>query len=334
MRVSLLGIGNVGKGLLKIMSDQRTAQKFREISGNDLEIVSVSDSTGTYLSEGLSPEDILDLKLKNNLADSLKKMGRDGIFSMEPDVIVDLSPASKDGKRELEIYRKAFSRNISVVTANKSPLALHWKELKEARTGSESMLLHEATVAGGLPLFSLVEGSILPSEVLEFRGIVSLTVNLVLAKMRSGLDFESAVKICQDEGVAEADYRDDTDGVDAARKTVILANSIFGTSLTLKDIKSGGVKEAQSIEGWRDGRVRIVSSIRRESGNILVSSGPVKLEPGDPLLNLGEMSMGYTVKTNFSGTISVQSAKDGPIETASGVCNDLFLLGKEMVHKK
>ena len=334
MRVSLLGIGNVGKGLLKILSDQDTARKFKGISGSNLEIVSVTDSTGTYLSEGLTPEKILELKIREGFADSLERMGKDGIFSMEPDVIVDISPASKDGRREMDIYRKAFSRNISVVTANKSPLALHWKELMEAKNSSDSMFLHEATVAGGLPLFSLISGSILPSEVLEFRGVVSLTVNLVLSKMRSGLSFESAVKICQDEGVAEADYKDDTDGVDAARKTVILANSIFGSSMTLKELRFGGVKEAQTIEGWRDGRVKIVSTIRRENGNLYVTSGPELLSPDDPLFSLGEMSMGYTIKTNYSGTLTVQSEKDGPIETASGVCNDLFLVGKEIIHKK
>jgi|ACXJ01.1.fsa_nt_gi homoserine dehydrogenase len=334
MRVSILGLGNVGKGLLRILSDRGTSQKFREISGKDIEIVSVSDSTGTYLSEGLAPEKILDIKLQNNISRSLERMGMDGIFSMEPDVIVDLSPASKDGRRELGIYKKAFSMNISVVTANKSPLALHWKELNEARQGSESIFLHEATVAGGLPLFSLISGSVLPSEILEFRGVVSLTVNMVLSKMRTGSSFESAVKTCQEEGVAEADYKDDTDGVDAARKTVILANSIFGSSLSLKDLKFGGVKDAQSIEGWKDGRVKIVSTIRKENGELHVSSGPEMLLPGDPLLSLGEMSMGYTIKTNFSGTITVQSAKDGPIETASGVCNDLFLVGKEIVDKK
>lgn len=334
MRVSILGLGNVGKGLLRILSDRGTSQKFREISGKAIEIVSVSDSTGTYLSEGLTPEKILDIKLQNNISQSLERMGMDGIFSMEPDVIVDLSPASKDGRRELGIYKKAFSKNISVVTANKSPLALHWKELTEARHGSESMFLHEATVAGGLPLFSLISGSVLPSEILEFRGVVSLTVNMVLSKMRTGSSFESAVKICQEEGVAEANYKDDTDGLDAARKTVILANSIFGASLSLKDLKFGGVKDAQSIEGWKDGGVKIISTIKKENGELHVSSGPEMLQLGDPLLSLGDMSMGYTIKTNFSGTITVQSAKDGPIETASGVCNDLFLLGKEIVDKK
>ena len=334
MRISILGLGNVGRGLLHILSDERTSRTFRELTGHSLEIVTAADSSGTYLTEGLDPKSIMELKTSGRLSSTLERMGSDGMFAMEPDVIVDLSPASRDGKRELEVYKKSFSRGIAVVTANKSPLALHWKRIDEERREHNGMMFYEATVAGGLPLFSMIRGSLMPSRIIEFRGIVSLTVNMVIEKMTHGVGFEEAVRICQEEGVAEADYSDDTNGIDAARKTVILANSLFGANLSLHDLDYGGVKEATALDGWRNGSVRVISSIRMGGDGLEVYSRPEFLSPRDPLITMGEMSMGYTLKTSYSGTLTVQSAKDGPVETASAVCNDLYLAGKGIKNRQ
>ena len=274
------------------------------------------------------------MKEDGSLHNKIGKLDPKAITDMQPDVVVDTSPASKDGKRELDIYLEAFRKGISVVTANKSPLALHWNTIQKALSGSGASLLYEATVAGGVPLFSFVRGTCAPSSVREFSGIVSLTVNVVLRRIASGMTFEEAVAECQKEGIAEADYRDDTDGIDAARKTVILSNSLFGTGLTLRDIKPLGVSEAMKITDWKRKNVRIMTKIARDDHNVHVFTGPVELKAEDPFLSLGEMSMGYRIKTTYNGDLFVSSMKDGPLETASAVCNDLFTLARQLKLRK
>lgn len=334
MRISLLGLGSVGTNFLRIMDDPENRRKITEITGSGLDILTVTDSAGTFSSSGLDMGSLRTMKADGSLHKKMDKLDSKAITDMEPDVIVDTSPASKDGKRELDIYLEAFRKGISVVTANKSPLALHWNTIHKGLSSSGSSLLYEATVAGGVPLFSFIRGTCAPSTIMEFTGIVSLTVNVVLRRIASGMTFADAISECQKEGIAEADYRDDIDGIDAARKTVILSNSLFGTGLTLRDVKPMGVEDAMKIADWKRKNIRIMTKITRDDHNVRVFTGPVELKTDDPFLSLGEMSMGYSIKTSYNGDLFVSSMKDGPLETASAVCNDLFTISRQLKFRK
>ena len=334
MKVSLLGLGSVGTNFLKIMDDPLNRRKITDITGSYLDILTVTDSAGTFDSSGIGLNSIRVMKSDGSLHDRLDKLDPKAIIDMNPDLIVDVSPASKDGKRELDIYLEAFRRGVSLVTANKSPLALHWNTIQKGLHGSGAMMLYEATVAGGVPLFSFVRETCAPSTIREFSGVVSLSVNVVLRRMCSGMTFSDAISECQKEGIAEADYRDDTDGIDAARKTVILANSLFGSSLSLSDIKPMGVEDAMKIIDWKRKNIRIMTKINRSGEKVNVFTGPVELKADDPFAQLGEMSMGYRINTTFNGDLFVSSMKDGPLETASAVCNDLFTLSGQIKFRK
>ena len=185
-------------------------------------------------------------------------------------------------------------------------------------------------MAGGVPLFNFAKYSCAPSKILKFRGIVSLTANFVLKMMKSGTSFEEAVRKAQEMGVAESDYTDDTSGLDGARKTVILANALFGQQFSLKDIKYSGIPEVEPGEIAGNGdRLRLFATVSGQGENLEVSSGFGLLEEGDYLLTLGESSLGYEITTDNNGVLRVSSAHDGPRETASAVMNDVMILARE-----
>lgn len=330
MRVALLGLGSVGSNFLKIMGDPINLRKISEMTGTELDIVSVTDSTGTYSSGGIPPKRLMTMKSEGMIPKDLHRIDLNEITELEPDILVDASPASKDGLRELSIYREAFKHDVSLVTANKSPLALHWNTIQDAISRSKSRFLYEATVAGGVPLFSFIRGSCAPSTITGFTGIVSLTVNVVLRRMASGMSFEEAIRECQKEGIAEADYTDDTNGLDAARKTVILANSIFGTAKSLKDVRAMGVEDAMKVQNWKERNLRIMTRITRKGNEVEIFTGPLELGKDDQFSHLGEMAMGYMINTTYNGNLFVSSAKDGPLETASAVCNDVFTISGQI----
>ena len=331
MDIAVLGLGNVGSKVLKIISEKNSF--FNEKYGMSIRVTSVSDSRHTLYDEnGLDISRVLHYKEKGDLSETgYRTLDREEIPHCRSDAIIDLSPATRNGVRGRDRYISAFGNGKDVVTANKAPLALHWNDIMGAAEKSSRRIRFESAVAGGVPLFNMREFSLSPSDVVSFRGIVSSTVNFVLRKMISGGSFESAVKEAQAMSIAEADYHDDTMGVDAARKTVILANALFNQGLTLNDIFYEGVEgQEERISGLasKGGKYRIVSDIRREGGRISVGSRIEEIMDGDPLLVLRETSLGYVMGTDLNGDVLVAGFHDGPTETASGVVNDILLLGR------
>ncbi len=329
MKIGILGLGNVGTNFLRILDESR--KTLEKSSGTLIELKFAADSKHlARLDEGDTARKLLDAKASGDISSHFTEIGMEEALNSGIDVLVDMSAASKDGNREKEIYLSAFAKGIHVVTANKSPLALHWPRIIPIAREKGIRVLYESTVAGGVPLFNFVRYSCGPSEVKGFRGIVSLSANFIHKMMLDGKSFQEAVKIAQEMGVAEADYTDDTSGLDAARKCVILANALFGQNLTLHDISYSGIPELKEEEVKAHGSsMRLVTEVRLENGNVKLNTGFRKLESSDYLLTLGESSLGYELDTDNNGVLRVSSAEDGPRETASGVMNDVLILARE-----
>ena len=330
MKVALIGLGNVGRNLLRILDED--GNRISQACGSTIEIISATDSSGTALfRQPVKPKELLDAKVKGSFPSGFNEGSFDDALEMKPDAIVDMSPATKDGNRELGIYLKAIKHGSHIITANKSPLALHWKEIMDEAELNGISILHEATVAGGVPIFNFVRYSCGPSSIMTFHGIVSLTANYVLMLMTKGMDFQDAVKKAQEMGIAEADYTDDTSGLDAARKSVILANALFNRNYTLKDIKYSGIEQLSADDITKHGRkMRLVTDLKMVNGEFELFSGFRTLQDEDFGLTLGETSLGYELVTNNSGTLRLYSTHDGPGETASAVVNDIMILARSI----
>ena len=330
MKVALIGLGNVGRNLLRILDED--GNRISQACGSTIEIISATDSSGTALfRQPVKPKELLDAKVKGSFPSEFNEGSLDDALEMKPDAIVDMSPATKDGNRELGIYLKAIKHGSHIITANKSPLALHWKEIMDEAELNGISILHEATVAGGVPIFNFVRYSCGPSSIITFHGIVSLTANYVLMLMTKGMDFQDAVKKAQEMGIAEADYTDDTSGLDAARKSVILANALFNRNYTLKDIKYSGIEQLSADDITKHGRkMRLVTDLKMVNGEFELFSGFRTLQDEDFGLTLGETSLGYELVTNNSGTLRLYSTHDGPRETASAVVNDIMILARSI----
>ena len=329
--IYIQGIGSVGRNFLSILADE--GKLISERTGMDIVLGGASDRTGSVIfSKPVTPADLLKAKLSGNILSLGKEVTSREMTENEGGILVDMSSASRDGSRELQMYLSAMKNGMDIVTANKSPLANHWKQIMDNALAGGRTVLYEATVAGGVPLFSLLGGTCGPSTVNEFRGIVSLTANFVLKQMREGNTFMDAVAEAQKRGIAETNFRDDTDGLDGARKTVILANALFGKNMTLKDIKTSGVSESTDVKGMD--RYRLIAEITRSGNEVHAFSGLRNLDDGDYLLSLGEMSLGYEVNTSRNGRLRIHSVSDGPGETAAAVMNDVMLLAKEKFQGK
>lgn len=331
MKIAVLGLGNVGKNFMRILME--SGDHLEASAGTKIEVMFAGDSSHLIEVGGkMTLDKLMEAKLSGDISKASGDVDMETVLSSGIDALVDMSAASKDGEREKLLYKRAFQKGIHVVTANKSPLALHWHEIFPDAEKRGLKVLFEATVAGGVPVFNFVKYSCGPSRVSGFRGIVSLTANFVLKMMLNGKSFEEAVKKAQEMGVAEADYTDDTSGLDAARKTVIVANALFGKQLSLRDVKYSGIPELAEEDIKNHGKnLKLITDISNTDGNVELRTGFQVLDDDDYLLTLGESSLGYELTTDNNGILRISSAHDGPRETASAVMNDVMLLARDIV---
>lgn len=324
MRICILGLGKVGMNLLEIMKE--FGGYHRQICGEPIEVVCVGDFKHTIVSS--DPMDISRIIYYKKLGDiwssGYNAIERQDLFQHDFDVTVDLTTASRTGEPGKKLYTESFANGRDVVTANKSPLALHWKSIMEEAEKNGRRIRFEATVAGGLPLFNFIEYSLASSPVIYVGGVVNGTGNYVLHLLREGKTIQEAVSYAQKIGIAEADPSIDLDGYDNAWKASIIANFVSGGKFSFNGFHFGGI----SGDTHRDmERVRLISEVTMDNGSVDVFAGMRELEKGNPLLGLPGDSLGYLAKSG-TNTVLVSELHDGPRETASAVMNDLILLSK------
>src|SRR5699024_10926246 len=126
--------------------------------------------------------------------------------------------------------------------ANKDLLAVYGDELYELAEKNGRDLYFEASVAGGIPILRALNESYIGDNLQEVLGIVNGTTNFMLTKMQEeSYSYEEALRLAQELGFAESDPTGDVEGLDAARKMVILTKLAFGQSIRLDELDTKGI---------------------------------------------------------------------------------------------
>ena len=303
-KLYLAGTGNVSRNLLRLIA------KFN----SDIQIIGIENSRGQLCSEeGLNMTEIN--KFMSAPEDFRKS---ESIRKLDFDVYVDMRTASRNGERERDDYIDLMKNGKHIVTANKSGLANFFPEIGRTSMENHKKLYFEATVAGGLPIFSLLRSSFPSFTVNSFTGVVNLTSNFVMKKVNGGMSLEEAKRKANEEGVAETDMTDDLDGTDSARKAVILANSLFNKPLRLKELSYSGINP-DNIKM----NEMLLAKLSMD-GEFTVESRVFKLENEDPFLRLAPMGMACTIGFAERNPVYISEDMDGPLETAGAVFSDIL----------
>ncbi|MCS7117182.1 MAG: homoserine dehydrogenase [Thaumarchaeota archaeon] len=314
MKVFVNGYGFLGKLLARELMDHR-------VSG--VKLVGVARSSGyVHRDEGLSPDD-----LKGDLSDSevftkgsALSLIREGAF----DVLVELTPTNlPSAEPGLSNIRAALSNGIDVVTANKAPIALRYRELTDLASSAGKLLLFDSTVGGGIPLITLRRLCMRGDDLLSIRGILNGTTNYILSRMQfEGLTFELALREAQNLGIAERDPSLDVNGYDTALKLLILANSLMGLDRGLEDVRVAGItrvtQEAVAAARESNMSVKLIGSVDGE-GKLLVA--PRLVKANDPLCVHGTLNA-VTFRFRIARDLTLIGHGAGE-PTVSSLLNDL-----------
>lgn len=163
-----------------------------------------------------------------------------------------------------------------------------------------------------------------------FAGIFNCTCPYLLEKMQEGMSFEQALSNAQTLGIVERDYRTDTEGYDVAEKTVIHANSFWGTNYTLSDVNRQGISEISREmleDAEKAGKVwRFIGRADLASGYL--SAKPELVDKDSPLGKAGWNDKAICMRTRSQGTQICYSIGATDTSTPGTVLMDMLSIIK------
>jgi homoserine dehydrogenase len=333
MRVQLIGFGNIGQGLARVLLKKRKALKQKH--GLDIKVVSISDITGTVASEkGVDLKKALDIMSKTGKlikCPGAKKMsGLEAIDKIDADIVIEATISNvKTGEPGLSHMLAAMKQKKHVVTSNKGPLALKFKKLKSTSEKHGVEFRFEGSVGGAMPILNLARNCLSGDEILAIRGILNGTTNYILTRMlKEESPFDIVLREAQELGIAEADPSYDIDGIDTASKLVILANAIMGTDAAFKDVSVQGIRNIapEAVKLAKEGGYAIKLIGEVSDSHLEVSPRLVPLN--HPLNVEGALNVA-TFETDVAGEVTIVGKGAGAIETNSAILSDLIDIWKK-----
>ncbi len=335
----LLGVGAVGRGLLRLLLEK--GMVLQERYGFQARVVAALDSGGALVDQsGLSPAALLEHKGRGESVATLPggqagaNLG-DVLERVRADVLVDASPVDlATGAPGLPAVQMALDRGMDVVLANKAPLVLAYADLHARARARGARVAFSATVCGGLPVINMGQRDLVAATVQRFRGIVNSTTNYILTRMAAGETYADALAEAQTRGIAEADPSLDVEGWDAAAKLVIIANAVLGVRVTLDDLAHVegivGITPADLAAARARGEVikLVARAERRADGVYDLRVQPESLPEDDFLARVSGWEMGVVFETDIYETIFAKIDERDPVTTAAAVLRDVVNISR------
>ncbi len=307
-KYAILGFGTVGGGVAEVMAAQK--QRLAAAAGDELEL--------GYI---LVRRDYPDSPWQDKLVKDFTVIESDPDVSVVAEVIGGVGAAYEYSKR-------AILAGKSVVSSNKELVAAHGLELAALAKEHGVSYLFEGSVGGGIPLLRPLCRCLAANRVDEVYGILNGTTNYILTAMdQQGQTFAQALARAQELGYAEADPTADVEGLDACRKTAILADLSFGGNLDPTAIPTKGITglepadlELSQALGYT---VKLLGRAMRREDGCLAFVEPHLVPLGHTLASISGVMNACAIRGSAVGEVIFCGPGAGRHPTASAVAADI-----------
>ncbi len=249
-------------------------------------------------------------------------------------------------------YCDFMKAGLHVVTPSKKANTgsyAYYLKLRETARRFHRKFLYEANVGAGLPVISTLQNEQSAGDrLIEFSGIMSGTLSYIFGLVEDGATLSEATAKAYEMGYTEPNPAEDLEGLDVARKLLILAREC-GMKLELSDVKVefavdkkylSGTDADEVLEALKHADKEFSEKVQKAKaqGKVLryVASikdgvcrcGVTAVAPSDPLFKVrgGENALAFTTAYYQPIPLVVRGYGAGTAVTAAGVLSDVLRL--------
>ncbi|MBP3396943.1 MAG: homoserine dehydrogenase [Clostridia bacterium] len=309
INVAILGFGVVGSGAAEVLSDNAA-------------IIEKNLGCAVTVKRILDLREFPDSPFGHLVTHDFQDILSDKDISVVAEMMGGSHPAYDFTKACLEAGKH-------VVTSNKEVVARFGAELLELAAKNGVRYLFEASVGGGIPVLRPMVNDLASNKIERVDGILNGTTNYILTRMiHAGATFEEALLEAQQKGYAERNPAADVEGLDAARKIVILAALSFGTLLSPDEIHCEGITKLTladvAVAKRLSCSVKLIGHTELVGGRVLAMVSPRLVPLSHPLSGISDVFNGVLVDANMVGEVMFYGQGAGKLPTASAVVADII----------
>ncbi len=350
MHVFVVGLGNIGKELLKQIKDHHEYLVKNNLI--NIKIVGLANSRKMLIDADGIDLGAWESRLANApTADLNAFVAQMKALNLPNCVFVDNTATPVPST----YYKEIFESNISVVTCNKIANSVEYKQFAELKATAQKYgvdFFYETNVGAGLPIIKTLNDLIISGDkIVKIEAILSGTISFIFNNFKGDVTFHDIVKQAQEKGYTEPDPRDDLGGVDFMRKMLILARN-SGLPLEASDVDLGAILpenclKAASVEAFyeelkvsndyfeklkkdasAEGKVlRYIGKL--ENGKVSISLQAVGSDHPFFALSGSDNIIAFTTERYCETQMVVKGPGAGAAVTAAGVFADLVKVGAE-----
>ena len=164
-------------------------------------------------------------------------------------------------------------------------------------------------------------------------GVFNGTSNFILDEMGNGLSFDEALKLAQKNGYAEADPKDDVEGIDTRNKLIILSRLAYGIGLEKDKIEVSGIRDITQVDiknandlGYK---IKLLGICKPTRSGYVARVHPTFIPKDHQLANVSGIRNGVQVFDHLRGAQVFIAAGAGAGPTAAALLVDLITVAKE-----
>ena len=309
INIAILGFGVVGSGTAEVLTENKKIIEERLGCKYNIKYI-------------LDLRDFPDSPFCNLITHDFKDIINDPDVSIVAEMMGGSHPAYDFTKACLEAGK-------SVVTSNKEVVSTFGVELCRIARENGVRYLFEASVGGGIPVIRPMINDLSSNKITEINGILNGTTNYILTSMKNnGASFADALAVAQKLGYAEANPSADVDGIDAARKIVILAALASGKLVDPKTIPTFGITKITlddtKIAEAFGCSIKLIGHATIKNDKITAFVSPRVVLASNPLSRIDDVFNGILVNANMVGEVMFYGPGAGKLPTASAVVADII----------